>query len=259
MTVIDAPLSGRHALVTGANRGIGAAVARTLSRAGASVTLLVRDASSAQAVTSSLRGAHSVVVADVTHPEATRAACAAAVAALGPVDILVNNAGFAESAPFLRTDAAMFARMIDVHLMGAVHTTQALLPSMLERAFGRVINMASVAGLGGAAYITAYSSAKHALVGLTRSLAAEVAMRGVAVHAVCPGYTDTDLVQAAVERIVRKTGRSDEDALRSILADAKQSRIISVSEVADAVLALCVAPPDAPTGQIIVLDGGAVS
>ena len=209
-----------HALVTGANRGIGAGIARTLSHAGIRVSLLVRDAGRARDVIQSLPHAHTVVVADVTDRDATLAACAAAVAAFGPIDVLVNNAGYAESAPFMRTDAAMFARMIDVHLMGAVHAAHAVLPSMLERRRGCIVNVASIAGLSGAAYITAYTAAKHALVGFTRSLAAEVASRGVAVHAVCPGYTETDLVHDAVTRIVRTTGRSAHDALQSILADA---------------------------------------
>ncbi len=259
MTLHNAALLGRHALITGANRGIGAAIARAYSLAGARVTLLVRDPVRAQSVAESMVGEHTIVVADVTDREATHAACAQAATALGPVDILVNNAGFAESAPIMKSDVAMFARMLDVHLMGAVHTTHAVLPAMLERKRGHVVNIASVAGLWGAPYITAYTAAKHALVGLTRSLAAELATRGVAVHAVCPGYTDTDLVQGAVDRIVSKTGRTDSQALHSILADAGQARIITVDEVAAVVLALCVAPTDAPTGQVIALDGSALA
>lgn len=259
MTSKDGLLAGRHALITGANRGIGAAIAHAYSLAGARVTLLVRDRVRAQAVAESMVGEHTIVVADVTDRDASRAACALAAATLGPIDILVNNAGFAESAPFVKSDVAMFARMIDVHLMAAVHTTHAVLPVMLEQQRGHIINIASVAGLWGAPYITAYTSAKHALVGLTRSLAAELSPRGIAVHAVCPGYTDTDLVQGAVDRIVSKTGRTGSEALQSILADAGQVRIITVDEVAAAVLALSVAPTDTPTGQVIALDGSAVA
>ena len=250
-------LAGRHALVTGANRGIGAAIARAFSNAGASVTLMVRDAARGQSVANTLTGPHTIVVADVTDRAASQAACAAAAAALGPIDILVNNAGSAESAPFMKSDVALFERMLAVHLMAAVHTSHAVLPSMLERGTGYIVNIASVAGLWGAPYITAYTSAKHALVGFTRALALEVVARGVAVNAVCPGYTDTDLVQAAVNRIVAKTGRSAAEAEQSILADAGQSRMISAEEVANAVVALCTAPAGAPTGQAIVLDGTA--
>lgn len=250
-------LVGKHALVTGANRGIGAAIARALSAAGARVSLLVRDAARGEAVGASLPGPFTVVIADVTDREALIGACAAAANALGPIDILVNNAGTAESAPLLKSDAALFERMIAMHLMAPVYASQAVLPSMLERSAGHIVNVASVAGLMGAPYITAYASAKHAMIGLTRALALEVGPRGVAVNAVCPAYTDTDLVTGAVERIVQRTGRSASEALQSILADAGQTRIVTSKEVADAVLALCTAPPGAPVGQAIVIDGRA--
>ncbi len=248
-------LAGRHALVTGANRGIGAAIARTLSSAGARVSLLVRDAGRADAVAASLAGPYTVVVADVTDREALVIACAAAAEALGPIDILVNNAGTAESAPFLKSEAALFDRMIAMHLMAPVYASQAVLPSMMERGVGHIVNVASVAGLMGAPYVTAYTAAKHAMLGLTRSLALEVAPRGIAVNAVCPAYTDTDLVTEAVDRIVQRTGRSASDALHSILSDAGQTRIVTSNEVAEAVLALCAAPAGSPVGQAIVVDG----
>ncbi|WP_396201916.1 SDR family NAD(P)-dependent oxidoreductase [Gemmatimonas sp.] len=255
----DSPpvLTGKHALVTGANRGIGAAIARALSAAGARVSLLVRDAARGEAVGASLPGPYTVVVADVTDREALIGACAAAAEALGPIDILVNNAGTAESAPLLRSDTALFERMIAMHLMAPVYASQAVLPSMLERGAGHIVNVASVAGLMGAPYVTAYTSAKHAMIGLTRSLALEVGPRGVSVNAVCPAYTDTDLVTGAVERIVQRTGRSASDALHSILSDAGQTRIVTSEEVADAVLALCTAPAGAAVGQAIVIDGRA--
>ena len=248
-------LAGRHALVTGANRGIGAAIARTLSAAGARVSLLVRDAARGEAVGASLPGPYTVVVADVTDREVLIGACAAAAEALGPIDILVNNAGTAESAPFLKSDAVLFDRMIAMHLMAPVYASQAVLPSMLERGAGHIVNVASVAGLMGAPYVTAYASAKHAMIGLTRALALEVGPRGVSVNAVCPAYTDTDLVTGAVERIVQRTGRSASEALHSILSDAGQSRIVTSEEVAEAVLMLCAAPIGAPVGQAIVIDG----
>ncbi len=249
------PLLGRHAIVTGAGRGIGAAIARQLSAAGASVSLLVRDASRATDAARALHGPHTVVVADVTDREALQAACRTAAAELGPIDILVNNAGTAASAPFLKTDASVFERMIAEHLMAAVHATHTVLPSMLKRGHGNIVNIASVAGLWGAPYVTAYTAAKHAIVGFTRSLAQEVASRGVAVNAVCPGYTETGLVADALARIVARTGRTLAEAEASILSEAGQARLVTVDEVALAVLQLCTAPADAPSGQTVVLDG----
>ena len=257
MTTAVLSLAGRHALVTGANRGIGAAIATTLSAAGARVSLMVRDAGAARAVADAMAGPSTIVVADVTDAAATSLACAEAVRTFGPIDILVNNAGSAESAPFLKSDGELFARMFAVHVLGAVYTSQAVLPSMIERGHGHIVNVASVAGLWGAPYITAYGAAKHAMVGLTRSLAAEVQPRGIAVNAVCPGFTETDMVARAVARVVAKTGRSAEEARASILHDAKQARMVSATEVADAVLALCLVSANAPVGQTVVIDGSA--
>ena len=248
-------LAGRHALVTGASRGIGAAIARAFSAEGAAVTLMVRDAARAQPVADSLTGPNAIVVADLTDRAAIRAACAQAADRLGAVDILVNNAGSTESAPFLKSGPELFERMIAVHLMGAVHATQAVLPSMIARESGHIVNVASTAGLEGQAYVTAYVAAKHALVGLTRALALEVRKHGVSVNAVCPGYTDTQLVHDAVARIATKTGRSETEALRSILAGAGQPRLVQPEQVAAAVIALCTAPAGAPTGQTVVIDG----
>ena len=248
-------LSGRHALVTGGNRGIGEAIVRALAACGASVTLLVRDREKGEAVARSLAGKHGVVVADLTDRPSVGDACAHAERERGPMAILVNNAGFAESAPFLRTPPELFERMFAIHLLGAVHTTQAVLPGMIERQRGHVVNMASTAGLHGQAYVTAYVAAKHALVGLTRALALEVAKHGIAVNAVCPGYTDTDIVRDAVAKIMAKTGRTRDEALTSILSAAGQQRLVTVSEVADAVVSLCTVSADITSGQAVVVDG----
>lgn len=248
-------LSGRHALVTGGNRGIGEAIVRALAQCGASVTLLVRDREKGEAVARSLPGQHGVVVADLNDRRSVHGACADAARHRGSIDILVNNAGFAESAPFLKTAPEVFERMMAIHLLGAVHTTQAVLPGMIERQHGHVVNMASTAGLHGQAYVTAYVAAKHALVGLTRALGLEVAKNGIAVNAVCPGYTDTDLVRDAVKRIVAKTGRTPDEALRSILAGAGQQRLVTVNEVADAVVAMCTVSAETTAGQAVVVDG----
>lgn len=248
-------LSGQHALVTGANRGIGAAIVRALAAEGAHLTLMVRDRGAGEAVARTLGTSNTVVVADVTDQAAVQGACAQAAGELGPVDVLVNNAGGAESVPFLKSTPEFFTRLFAVHVLGAVHATQSVLPAMIERRRGHVINVASVAGLQGAAYVTAYTSAKHALVGLTRALALEVERHGVAVNAVCPGYADTDIVRGAIFRIVTKTGRSDSEALASLLASTGQPRLVSANEIANAVVALCTAPMGAPVGQTVVVDG----
>ena len=250
-------LTGEHALVTGANRGIGAAIARQLAAAGANVTLMVRDAGRTAALANELRATGvrvHVAVADITDGATVRAGCAAAAKALGPVTILVNNAGTAGSVPFLKAEVAEFERLIAMHLLGPVHTAQAVLPGMVTRGAGRIVNVASIAGLHGAAYITPYASAKHAMVGLTRSLAAEFGPKGILVNAVCPGYTDTELVSRAVQAIVTKTGRSADEALRLMLDATGQHRLVTSDEVARAVLAYC-APDATANGEALPLMG----
>lgn len=249
-------LAGRHAFVTGANRGIGAAIAMSLSQQGADVTLLVRDRKAGEAVQATLPGKAFVVVADITNEEATLRACADATKELGVVDILVNNAGSVESAPFTRTGRALFERMMAEHLYGPLYCIQALMPAMVSKGFGRIVNIASVAGVAGAPYVTAYCAAKHALVGLTRSLAKEVITKGVTVNAVCPGYTDTDLVTKGVAQITARTGRSIENAKELLLAHNPLQRLVTPEEVASSVLWLCGDGAASTTGQTIIIDGG---
>lgn len=248
-------LSGRHALVTGGNRGIGLAVAEALSRQGARVTVLVRDAGAGRATADALGGDASFVVADVADAESVRRAAGLASERV-PVDLLVNNAGASESAPFLRSDAALWRRMLDVNLMGTVHTTQALIGGMVERGFGRVVNVASTAGLTGYPYVSAYGAAKHAVVGLTRALAREVATKGVTVNAVCPGFTDTDMTTHSVANVVAKTGRDESQALAALVASNPQRRLVQPAEVAAAVAWLCGEAAASVNGQAIAVDGG---
>lgn len=253
-------LTGRHALVTGAARGIGAEIARTLAAEGAVLTLLGRDREALQRVADTLAGSgHGVVAADVANPDAVQAAFAEARAARGAVAVLVNNAGAAESAPFLKTSFDLWQRMLSVNLTGSFLCAQAALPDMLDAGWGRIVNIASTAGQKGYAYVAAYTAAKHGVVGLTRSLALEVARKSITVNAVCPGYTDTDILRNSVANVVGKTGRSEADALAEFSSVNPQRRIVQPAEVADAVRWLCGEGAASVTGQSISVSGGEVT
>jgi NAD(P)-dependent dehydrogenase (short-subunit alcohol dehydrogenase family) len=245
-----------HALVTGGGRGIGRAIAFALAQAGATVTVLGRNRQALDETVAS-GAAHFAVVADVADQAALGAAVALA-AARQPIDILIANAGAAESAPFGKSDAALFRRMMDVNFMGVVHAMQAVLPGMVERRRGRVVAIASTAGLKGYAYVSAYSAAKHAVIGLVRSLALETARSGVTVNAVCPGFTETDLLEGSIDNIMRKTGRTREQASAELAKHNPQGRLVTPSEVADAVLFLCGEGASAITGQAIAVAGGEI-
>jgi 3-hydroxybutyrate dehydrogenase len=245
-----------HALVTGGARGIGREIASTLTQAGATVTVLGRHRATLDDVVAA-GAAHFAVVADVADQSAVNAAIAEA-SARQPIDILIANAGTAESAPFAKSDAALFKRMMDVNFMGVVHTIQAVLPSLRDRPYGRIVAVASTAGLKGYAYVSAYSAAKHAVIGLVRSLALELAATRVTVNAVCPGFTDTDLVAGSIDNIMKKTGRSHAQAVAELAKHNPQRRLVTPSEVADAVLWLCGEGASAITGQAIAVAGGEV-
>jgi NAD(P)-dependent dehydrogenase (short-subunit alcohol dehydrogenase family) len=195
---------------------------------------------------------------DVTDEAAVAAAFDHAAAGFGPVALLINNAGAAESAPFARTPLALFRRMLDVNLVGTFLCSRAALPGMLEAGFGRIVNVASVAGLKGAPYIAAYCAAKHGVVGLTRALAMETAAKGITVNAVCPSYTDTDMARRAIANITLKTGRSAAEAEAELVRKNPQGRLIRPEEVASTVLWLCAPGTEAITGQAIALAGGEV-
>jgi len=245
-----------HALVTGGGRGIGRAVASALVNAGATVTITGRNLAVLNEAVAAGDG-HHAVAADVSDQAAMQAAVAEA-AARQPVDILVANAGAAESAPFLKSDAALFQRMMDVNFMGVVHAAKAVLPGMVARRNGRIIAVASTAGLKGYGYVSAYVAAKHAVVGLVRSLALEVAQSGVTVNAVCPGFTETDLLEGSIDNIMSKTGRTRAQAVAELARHNPQGRLVKPQEVADAVLWLCGPGAGAVTGQSIAVAGGEV-
>ncbi len=247
-------LQGQRALVTGGGRGLGRAIAAALTAAGARVSILGRDEAT-------LKEAVSTGVA------ADYAACdvrdeASVLAALGQpsrepaFDIAIANAGAVETGPFMRSDNERFRRMLDINLIGTVNLFHAALPAMLERRRGRLIAIASTAGHRGYPYVSAYVAAKHAVVGLVKSLALETARSGVTVNAVCPGYADTDMATASIDKVANKTGKSREDALAAMIKDNPQGRLIAPEEVAAAVLYLCGPGSDAVTGQSLLVNGG---
>jgi 3-hydroxybutyrate dehydrogenase len=252
------PLAGRHALVTGAGRGIGAAIVQRLADEGARVTLVARSERQLQTTAAPLGEAAQWVVADMTDPHAVSRAFESAAESFGPVDILINNAGKAQSAPLQRTSEELWQSLIAVNLTGAYHGIRAVLPSMLERKFGRIVNIASVAGLKGYPYIAAYCASKHGVIGLTRALALEVAQRNITVNAVCPGYTETDIVRDAVANIQKVTGRSAEEAREALTRTNPQGRLIQPMEIAQTVLWLCLPGSESVNGQSVAVAGGEV-
>jgi NAD(P)-dependent dehydrogenase (short-subunit alcohol dehydrogenase family) len=248
----------RVAVVTGAGRGIGAATATALSEAGVEVILAARSRDQIERLASEMirAGRRATAIACDVADEASVAELARRASEVGPIGVLINNAGAASSSPVARTSLDEWNRLFAVNATGAFLCTRAFLPGMLERKWGRVVNVASTAALRGGKYLAAYTAAKHALLGLTRATAAEVAGTGVTVNAVCPGFVDTDMTAETVDRIAAKTGRSRETALEAALASEGQPRLISPGEVAAAVVSLSVAAVShPPNGEALVLNG----
>lgn len=248
-------LDGKHAFITGGGHGIGGASAEVLAAHGAKLTLTGRNMEKLEAMAASLPGAEARQL-DVTDEDAVVRVFGEAAASLGPVDILLNNSGIAETAPFLRTSAEMMRRVMEVNLIGAHICTQQVLPAMIDAGWGRVVNMASLAGLSGQPYIAAYAASKHAMIGLTRTLALEVVKKGITVNAVCPAYVETGMVEKGVANIQKITGMSEEDARGELAKKNPQGRIIAASEVAATVGWLCLPGSESITGQSIAMAGG---
>jgi 3-hydroxybutyrate dehydrogenase len=254
-------LRDRRALVTGAGRGIGRGIALALARAGAAVCVSARSQAEIDACAAELRAlgvAAAAVACDVSRPDEVRQLFAKARAALGPLDILVNAAGVAPSALLHKTTTDEWRAAIDTNLSGCFYTLREALPEMIERRFGRVVNVASIAGKTGFPYISAYSASKHGVLGLTKSAALETAAKGITVNAVCPGYVDTPMTDASIARIVERTGMDAGEARARLIDASPQRRLTTVDEVAALTLYLCGPSAHGVTGQAWSIDGGTV-
>lgn len=250
-------LEAKHALITGGGTGIGAAIARRLDQLGANVTLVGRRKEPLEVTAATLRNAHAVA-ADVTDEESVSTAFDQARQSYGEIAILINNAGAAESAPITKTSFESWQRLLAVNLTGAFLCARAFLANSALEDYGRIVNIASTAGLKGYAYVAAYCSAKHGVIGLTRALALELAQKNVTVNAVCPGYTDTDLISQAIDNIAAKTGRSRAQATAGLVKSNPQGRLVLPEEVAATVAWLCLPGSRSITGQSIAIAGGEV-
>jgi NAD(P)-dependent dehydrogenase (short-subunit alcohol dehydrogenase family) len=252
------PLTGRHAVITGASRGIGAAVALELARMGAALTLVARGEAALRKTAEEVRAKTGATVAEMTADVTDESAVAALAGRLGETAILVNNAGGGEGAPFGKTDMTLWRRMIDLNLTSTYLMSRAVAPLLVKQGWGRIVNVASTAGLKGYAYVSAYVAAKHGVVGLTRALAIEFARTGVTVNAVCPGYTDTPMLESVVANIVTKTKRTTEQTRAELASANPMGRLITPEEVAATVGFLCRDASASITGQTIAVAAGEI-
>jgi len=250
--------TGKHAFVTGGGSGIGLASAKALAAAGWQVTIAGRKKQKLETAAAKVQGVR-VQQLDVTDADAVRVAMRAAQEANGPIALLVNNAGGVTSAAFEKTTVEAWHQSLELNLMGAVHCTQAVLPEMRARRWGRIVNVASTAGLIGYRYVSAYVAAKHGLVGLTKALALEVAKSGVTVNAICPGYTNTEVIASAVETISSTTSRTAAEALATFAATNPMGRLVEPDEVAAAVVWLASEEAAAVNGVALPIAGGEVT
>lgn len=250
------PLSGKHAFITGGGTGIGLAAARLLAEQGVRLTLAARNFERVEEAASTLDA--NAVSVDVSNEASVEAAIAAARSRFGGIDIVINNAGITPSAPLHKTTLAMWNEVLAINLTGAFLCTRTALPDMIERKWGRVINVASIAGLIGDMYISAYCASKHGMIGMTRALAKEVARHGITANAVCPGYVETDIVTRAAENIASKTKLNEEEARASLYAGNPQGRLIQPEEVASLIGWLCSDGAAATNGAALPISGGQI-
>jgi len=251
-------LNGKIALITGGGRGIGRAIALAFAQHGAQIAVAARTAEQVEQVAAAIGNGAIGLVCDVSDPESVTQTFAHTRERLGDVDIIVNNAGIAESATLVTTSDDLWHRHLAINLSGTFYCTRAALPAMLKKNWGRVINIASIAGKTGAPYIAAYAASKHGVMGLTRSIALEVAAAGITVNAICPGYVDTDMVTRGIEKITTRTGRSADEALETLKKMSPQNRLATPEEVAAIALLLASDEGRGINGQGINVDGGSV-
>lgn len=247
----------QHAVITGGGSGIGLAIAKRMDAAGIKTSIIGRHMERLQEVAATLKHAHPYQL-DISQYGNVLSVTALIEAERGPVDILVNNAGSAQTAPFDKMPQEMWKHMLDINLNGTFYMTQALLMGMKQRGAGRIINIASTAGMKGYAYTSAYCAAKHGVIGMTKSLALELAKTDITVNAICPGFTDTDIVGNALDNITEKTGRSRADALAELVKHNPQGRLIDPDEVAAQVMWLCADEARSITGQALAVAGGEI-